>query len=212
MNLKSMFTKTDNERRGVAPIIATLLMVAIAVVGGILIFVFAQGFFSGTSDLEVGGNEALQLTGYDTRDIASLKFHNGTLTAVAVNGAADGKLDATGDAFALYLRNAGTKPVTITAIECNSITHGTFSATVTYGTTAPAATAFALETVPSSTGNAASDADAEIAGGEQGTLIIRYGGTATTDDLQNGRNMNCKVYTQGGSEFSIPVAIGKRET
>lgn len=32
-------------RRGVAPVIATLLLVAIAVVGGSIIFVFAQGFF-----------------------------------------------------------------------------------------------------------------------------------------------------------------------
>ena len=45
--------KTTNEhkysQRAVAPIIATLLMVAISVVGGILIFVFAQGFFTDTN-------------------------------------------------------------------------------------------------------------------------------------------------------------------
>jgi len=33
-------------RRAVAPVIATLLLVAIAVVGGSIVFVFSQGFFS----------------------------------------------------------------------------------------------------------------------------------------------------------------------
>ena len=35
-----------SNHRAVAPVIATLLMVAIAVVGGTIIFVFSQGFFS----------------------------------------------------------------------------------------------------------------------------------------------------------------------
>ena len=34
------------KKRAVAPVIATLLMVAIAVVGGTIIFVFSQGFFN----------------------------------------------------------------------------------------------------------------------------------------------------------------------
>ena len=36
-------------RRAVAPIIATLLMIAIAVVGGVMIYVFTQGFFGNSS-------------------------------------------------------------------------------------------------------------------------------------------------------------------
>ena len=47
-----------HKRRAVAPIIATLLLVAIAVVGGSIIFVFSQGYFasaqiSGTIDPEL---------------------------------------------------------------------------------------------------------------------------------------------------------------
>jgi len=38
--------KRTRKHRAVAPVIATLLMVAIAVVGGTIIFVFSQGFFS----------------------------------------------------------------------------------------------------------------------------------------------------------------------
>ncbi|MGI0082773.1 MAG: archaellin/type IV pilin N-terminal domain-containing protein, partial [Nitrosopumilaceae archaeon] len=53
-------------RRAVAPIIATLLMVAIAVVGGILIFVFAQGFFTDTS-IQGPTIDSLEIFGYDAR-------------------------------------------------------------------------------------------------------------------------------------------------
>ena len=52
-------------RRAVAPVIATLLMVAIAVVGGTIIFVFSQGFFSQS---QISGNpsiESVKILGYE---------------------------------------------------------------------------------------------------------------------------------------------------
>ena len=76
MNTKNGFM-SRRERRGVAPIIVTLLMVAIAVVGGILIFVFAQGFFS-SSQVEGPAIESVTMIGYDTRDVAAVENHAGT--------------------------------------------------------------------------------------------------------------------------------------
>jgi len=64
-------------RRGVAPVIATLLLVAIAVVGGSIIFVFAQGF---SSSAQVSGTPAIELIkiiGYDARDVVKVKAHDG---------------------------------------------------------------------------------------------------------------------------------------
>ncbi len=49
------------ERRAVAPVIATLLMVAIAVVGGMLVFVFAQDFFTQTDSMTGPTIELLQV-------------------------------------------------------------------------------------------------------------------------------------------------------
>ncbi|MEM2786182.1 MAG: archaellin/type IV pilin N-terminal domain-containing protein [Candidatus Nitrosotenuis sp.] len=46
-----------HSRRGVAPIIATLLLVAIAVVGGAIVFAYSQNFFSSS---QVGGNQLLR--------------------------------------------------------------------------------------------------------------------------------------------------------
>jgi len=75
--------KRTRKHRAVAPVIATLLMVAIAVVGGTIIFVFSQGFFN---QAQVSGTptiESVKIIGYDARDITNLKAHDGELMTVA---------------------------------------------------------------------------------------------------------------------------------
>ena len=68
-------------RRAVAPVIATLLLVASAVVGGSIIFVFSQGFFSSA---QISGSpqiESLEITGYDASDVQTVQVHDGLCTA-----------------------------------------------------------------------------------------------------------------------------------
>jgi len=77
--------KRTRKHRAVAPVIATLLMVAIAVVGGTIIFVFSQGFFN---QAQVSGTptiESVKIIGYDARDITNLKAHDGELMTVAAS-------------------------------------------------------------------------------------------------------------------------------
>ncbi len=82
----------NSKRRAVSPIIATLLLVAIAVVGGTIIFVFSQGFFnqaqvSGTPTIEL-----IKILGYDARDVANLNAHNGqTMSVVSSDPNTPGK-------------------------------------------------------------------------------------------------------------------------
>ncbi|HSB50681.1 MAG TPA: archaellin/type IV pilin N-terminal domain-containing protein, partial [Nitrosopumilaceae archaeon] len=59
--------KQTRKNRAVAPVIATLLMVAIAVVGGTIIFVFAQGFFSQSQISGTPSIESVKILGYDAR-------------------------------------------------------------------------------------------------------------------------------------------------
>ena len=66
-------------RRAVAPVIATLLLVAIAVVGGSIVFVFSQGFFSSAQISGAPQIESLQITGYDATDVDNLQLHDGGL-------------------------------------------------------------------------------------------------------------------------------------
>ena len=47
---RKSFVSKNFQKRAVAPVIATLLLVAIAVVGGSIIFVFSQDFFADCSN------------------------------------------------------------------------------------------------------------------------------------------------------------------
>jgi len=103
-------------RRGVAPVIATLLLVAIAVVGGSIIFVFAQGFFSST---QVSGEPQIELVkifGYDARDTSPLKVHNGLdIDPVGCCGVADGRKNID-ERITIYIQNNSVNPVTISEL------------------------------------------------------------------------------------------------
>ncbi len=97
--------KQTRKHRAVAPVIATLLMVAIAVVGGTIIFVFAQGFFN---QAQVSGTptiESIKIIGYDARDIASLKAHNGiTMSGITASDATDPGKNL-GEYIIVYVKN-----------------------------------------------------------------------------------------------------------
>ena len=87
--------RTSN-RRAVAPVIATLLMVAIAVVGGTIIFVFSQGFFSSS---QISGSptiEAVKILGYDARATDVLQADNGVDMAALSGGDTDPQKHSTG--------------------------------------------------------------------------------------------------------------------
>lgn len=100
-------------RRGVAPVIATLLLVAIAVVGGSMIFVFSQGYFSNTQVSGAMEPELVKIFGYDTRDVKTLKIHNGLdIDPDSCCGVADGKKNID-ERIALYIQNNSAKPITI---------------------------------------------------------------------------------------------------
>ena len=69
-------------RRAVAPVIATLLLVAIAVVGGSIVFVFSQGFFSSAQISGSPNIESLKIVGYDATDGPVLQIHDGLESGV----------------------------------------------------------------------------------------------------------------------------------
>ena len=53
------------KRRAVSPIIATLLLVAIAVVGGAIIFSFSQGYFASTQLSGPPAVDLINVLGYE---------------------------------------------------------------------------------------------------------------------------------------------------
>ncbi len=100
--LNRNLTRRRNHR-AVAPVIATLLMVAIAVVGGTIIFVFSQGFFSQSQISGTPTIESVKILGYDARDVANLDAHNGiTMTVV---GSVPNQGKNVGEYVVVYVKN-----------------------------------------------------------------------------------------------------------
>jgi flagellin-like protein len=112
-------------RRGVAPVIATLLLVAIAVVGGSLIFVFAQGFFA---ESQVSGSptiEFIKIVGYDARDAAQVKAHDGIDIETKNKdccGISDGIKNAD-ERITIYLQNNSVDQVFISEIRISGVVY-----------------------------------------------------------------------------------------
>ena len=104
------------QRRAVAPVIATLLLVAIAVVGGSTIFVFAQEYFSETQISGTPTIEFIKIVGYDARDAEQVKAHDG-IEILPTNccGESDG-LKSADERITIYLQNNSVKQIFISEI------------------------------------------------------------------------------------------------
>jgi flagellin-like protein len=113
--MTKLHTNKMTSRRAVAPVIATLLLVAIAVVGGSIIFVFSQGFFSSA---QISGSpqiESIKILGYDATDGNSTQFHDG-ITGNVTSGADDSLGLQTDEYVTVYLKNDSVNKVTLSEI------------------------------------------------------------------------------------------------
>lgn len=103
-------------RRGVSPIIATLLLVAIATVGGSTVFAFSQEAFS-THQISNSPNvELIKIFGYDVRDVDKLKLHDGNeILAKNCCGIVDGQ-KSFDERITIYIQNNSVQPVIISEL------------------------------------------------------------------------------------------------
>ena len=115
--------KKMTSRRAVAPVIATLLLVAIAVVGGSIIFVFSQGFFSSAQVSGAPQIESIEIVGYDASDVEVLLLHDGIFSdgdgnstnwdGFTIGGSPDGQGIIESERVAVYLQNQSAQRVTL---------------------------------------------------------------------------------------------------
>jgi len=105
------------KNRVVAPVIATLLMVAIAVTGGTVIFVFSQEFFN-IAQMSSGAPsfESVKVLGYDARDVSQLTTHDGLQTFKPYSGGDGDGLFEKNERIAIYVKNDSQQPITISEI------------------------------------------------------------------------------------------------
>ena len=207
-------------RRAVAPIIATLLMIAIAVIGGVMIYVFTQGFFGNSSISTSPSVDSITMSGYDMREViptgtcavptAGLATHEGTLTCHGDAATNNGKVNA--EAGAIYIRNVGQKSYTISKIEVNGKQLGFVTTDVLL--TAGGTGVYALYAAEDAKDVAISDAPATVATilpGQEGTIVVAFDDTANADNTAAaGRTIAVKLTSASGSVYNFNVVVGSK--
>jgi len=198
-------------RRAVAPVIATLLLVAIAVVGGSIIFVFAQGFFSTTQVSGSMGPELVKIVGYDTRDVKTLKIHNGLdIDGSSCCGDPDGK-KSIDERITIYIQNNTPLPITIAELRFVGVVYQytTYEKLGPWNPDpiGPQPGEYVIMTGP----------DAKNGGDilQEPTPKIQAGGIVTLvldldRDLKGGRDMQVKLTTLKGNVFVSTILEGQQ--
>ena len=114
---QQIFTKSKiASRRAVAPIVGTLLLAAIAVVGGIMVFSLSQESFASSQISGTPQIEFMKMYGYDARDVEKLQLHDGhEILSKDCCGVANGKKNYD-ERIAVYLQNHSVNPITISEL------------------------------------------------------------------------------------------------
>ncbi len=201
--------KRTRKHRAVAPVIATLLMVAIAVVGGSIIFVFSQGFFSQAQISGVPTIELIKIVGYDARDVSALQTHDGGPMLLASSGGDADNASEKHERIAVYLKNDSVQKMLVAELR--------FGGTVyTYANAATLDAQGALSSIPGGTYDVwltddaildvmLTEGAAEVQPGQIATVVL-----ALDTDFKTGRDTQFKITTTNGAVFVGTVVIGQQ--
>ena len=192
--------------KAVAPIIATLLLVAIAVVGGTIIFVFAQGFFSNAQISGTPQIESVQILGYDARAVTALQAHDGNLMLAGSAGNADA-IKQQGERVAIYLTNNSVQKIVLGQISFGGYVYQYVDASATglgayNGANIPQGNYTILTATPDSLLNQGAG---ELKPGQTATVVLDL-----DSDLRVGRASQFKVTTSNGNVFVGTVSVGQQ--
>jgi flagellin-like protein len=199
-------------RRAVAPVIATLLLVAIAVVGGSIVFVFSQGFFSSAQISGAPQIESMQIVGYDARDVAALQLHDGQTSGV-VDGVLNDGLVPT-ERIAIYVQNQGVAKASLTEVRFagtvyNYAVVGANTALEDYNAVGGFINQDEFVIVSRSNAGAAASistaTNPELQPGQIGTIYLELDET-----LKEGRDAQIKLTTANGAVFVGTVIAGQQ--
>jgi len=202
---KNLRKFVKHSHRGIAGIIVSLILIAVAVVGGISVFMFTQGFISDTS-VSAPTIDVVEIFGYDTSDANILVPHTGaTGAAYTINAASVDSILDDSDAFALYVRNRGSGTVVITSIEIYGEAYSASAAAAPCvpATPIPGLSEFSI----SPDGDIANCGQTSIASGEEVTIWVRYA-QSTNGEVALGRPIPVTLITANGMEISKQLTNG----
>ncbi len=194
--------KRTRKHRAVAPVIATLLMVAIAVVGGTIIFVFAQGFFN---QAQVSGTptiESVKILGYDARDVLKLTAHDGKQMAVDASDPDDQGKNV-GEYVVVYIKNDSSGQVLFSEIRLGGATYDYIVAPVGGIVAYTLGTSGKYAVMDNSTHSIIDQAGVAQPGETIGILFD------LSDNFPIGRDTQFKLTTTNGAVFVGTVVMGQ---
>jgi len=193
-----------SNHRAVAPVIATLLMVAIAVVGGTIIFVFSQGFFSSAQISGTPTIEAVKVLGYDATYSATLTAHDGNLMLASSGGDGDTSVEQ-GERIAVYLTNDSVQKIVLGEIWFGG-TQYDYQQTATVGAFGSASIPQGNYTIVTSSPDGAIDVQSPvIEAGQTATIMLDL-----DTDFKIGRATQFKLETANGAVYVGTVSIGQQ--
>ncbi len=201
-------------RRAVAPVIATLLLIAIAVIGGTMIFSFTQGIFSSSQVSGYPTIEFLEIVGYDARDVNVLQAHQGLVMATPNSGGNANAAKQKDERIGVYIHNKSVHDVTIAKLLFAGTKH-VYAVTTTLD-------AFGPDSSISGSGGPSGEPQYGILiktdgisdtirnepapiikAGEVDTIILALGG-----NFKMGRDAQFQIETTNGNVFVGTVLIG----
>lgn len=201
-----------SSHKAVAPVIATLLMVAIAVVGGTIIFVFSQGFFSSSQISGTPQIEAVKILGYDARAVTNLKMHDGN-NMQTTSGDGDSNVQAN-ERIAIYVTNDSVQKIVLGEVSFGGYQYSYVNAATAglgdFATTNAGELRQTNYTVLTGTAGGTSDvllneAAGEIQAGQTATIILDL-----ESDLRVGRSSQFKITTSNGNVFVGTISVGQQ--
>ena len=213
---KTQIHKTIRSRRAVSPIIATLLLIAIAVIGGVMIYVFTQGFFGSSSISTSPSVDTITMTGYDMREIIvsgsdGITTHEGTIILHGDDAAVAGfNGKDNGEEGAIYIKNVAQKIYSIAKIEVNG------KALTFVSDDTPAAGEWMIYTAETAVDDDVSTLpaiSASVLAGQEATLVVTFDDTDPAPDgnaALSGRTIPVKITSASGSTFNFNVVIGTK--
>jgi len=176
------------------------LLVAIAVVGGAIVFAYSQNFFSSS---QISGRptiEAVKILGHDARAILQLDNQNGVPFATGIdNGNANKDM---GELVAAYVKNDSVQAITISELR--------FGGTIYNYTSSPASLGILTDGDYTIAGvgigdGIINDPVAKVEPGQTVSVVM-----ALSEEMKSGRDVQFKMTTTNGAVFVGTIVVGQQ--
>lgn len=198
-------------RKAVAPVIATLLLVGISVVGGTLVFAVSEDY---NSHLAIDNSYPvihLKITGFDARDVSVLNMHNNLKVNNFTNpGNFDGQTNdglLKGERIAIYVQNNSISKVYLDEVSLggNSYTFVSGGPLTAYDTDFMTPGEFTIATkVTSGISTLLSSEIPVLESGQEVTLLLEL-----QKDLKITRDAQFKIISTTGEIFVTTILLGQ---